>query len=86
LYLSPNIIHVIESRRMRWVGHVACMGDRRGAYSVLAGKPERKRPLARPTPKWKDNTKMGLQEIGCAGIAGLVWLRIGTGGRCLHMP
>jgi hypothetical protein len=48
LYSSPNIIRVIKSRRMRWAGHVAHMVDRRGAYRVLVGKPEEKRPLGRP--------------------------------------
>ena len=48
LYSSPNIFRVIKSRRMRWAGHVARMGERRGAYSVLVGKPEGKRPLGRP--------------------------------------
>ena len=47
LYCSPNIVRVIKSRRMRWAGHVACMGERRGVYRVLVGKPERKRPLGR---------------------------------------
>jgi hypothetical protein len=67
-YLSPNIIRVIESRRTRWVGHVPRMGHRRGAYSVLVGKPERKRPLVRPTRTWKDDIKMDLQQIGYVGI------------------
>jgi hypothetical protein len=48
LYSSPNIIRVIKSRRLRWAGHVACMGERRGAYRALVGKPERRRPLGRP--------------------------------------
>jgi hypothetical protein len=48
LYSSSNIIWVIKSRRMRWVGHVACMWDRRGAYRVLGWRPDGKRPLARP--------------------------------------
>jgi hypothetical protein len=52
LYCSPNIVWVIKSRRMRWAGHVARMGDRRGAYRVLVGKPERKRPLGRPRRRW----------------------------------
>ena len=64
LYCSPNIIEVIKSRR-RWKGHVARMGKRRGVYRVLRGKPEGKRPLARPTLKWEDNIKMVLQEVGC---------------------
>jgi hypothetical protein len=52
LYSSPNIIRQIKARRMRWVGHVACMGEERKAYRVLAGKPEGKRPLERPRHRW----------------------------------
>jgi hypothetical protein len=48
LYSSPNIVRVFKSRRMRWVGHVARMEEGRGAYRVLVGKPEDKRPLGRP--------------------------------------
>jgi hypothetical protein len=48
LYCSPNIIRVIKSRRMRQAGHVARMGERRGVYRVLVGKPEGKRPIVRP--------------------------------------
>jgi hypothetical protein len=56
---------VIKSRRMRWAGHVARVGERRGVYRVLVGKPEGKRPLGRPRHKWEDNIKMDLQEAGC---------------------
>jgi len=59
---------VIESRRMRWAGHVACMGERRGVYRVLVGKPEEQRPLGRPRRVWEDNIKMDLQEVGCGGV------------------
>ena len=52
LYSAPNIIQVIKSSRMRWVGHVACMGERRGAYGVLVGKPEGRMPLVRPRHRW----------------------------------
>jgi len=65
LYLSPNIVRVIKSRRMRWAGHVARMGDRRGVYRVLVGKPKRKRTLGRYRLRWEDNIKMDLQEVGC---------------------
>jgi hypothetical protein len=54
LYSSPNIIRQIKSRRMRWVGLVACMGEERKVYKVLVGKPEGKRPLERPRHRWED--------------------------------
>jgi len=66
-YSSPNIVCVIKSRRMRWAGHVARMGERRGIYRVLVGKPEGKRPLGRPRRRWKNNIKMDLQEVVCGG-------------------
>jgi hypothetical protein len=53
---------------MRWVGHVARVGDRRGIYRVLVGKPEGKSPLWRPKNRWEDNIKMELQEVGCGGM------------------
>jgi hypothetical protein len=61
---SLNIVRVIKSRRMRWVGHVVRMGKVRGIKWVLVGKPERKRPLGRPRHRWKDNIKMDLRETG----------------------
>jgi hypothetical protein len=64
LYSSPSIIRIIKSRRMRWTGHVARMGENRKAYSLLVGKPEGKRPLGRPRRKWVDNIKTDLLEIG----------------------
>jgi len=65
LYTSPNIVRVIKRRRMRLPGHVARMGEERGVYRVLVGKPEGKRPLGRPRCRWVDNIKMYLQEVGC---------------------
>jgi len=65
LYCSLNNFRVIKSRRMRWVGHVARMGKRRGVYRVLVGKPEGKRPLGRHRRRWDDNIKMDFQEVGC---------------------
>ena len=67
LYSSPNIVQVIKSR-MRWVGHVARMGEERGVYRVLVGKPEGKKPLGRPRHRWVDNIRTGLQEVGCGYI------------------
>jgi hypothetical protein len=60
LYSSPSIIRIIKSRRMRWAGHVARMGEKKNAYWILAGKPEGKRQRGR----WVDNIKMNLKEIG----------------------
>ena len=65
LYSSPNIVRVIKSGRMRWAGHVARMGEERGVYRVLVGKPEGRRPLGRPRRRWVDNIRMDLQEVGC---------------------
>jgi hypothetical protein len=64
LYSSPNIIRVMKSRRLRWAGHAARMGVRRGVYRALVGKPEGRRPLGRPRRRWEDNIKMDLQEVG----------------------
>jgi len=64
LYSLPNIVRVVKSRRMTWAGHVAHMGQGRGVYRVLVGKPEGKRPLGRPRCRWEDNIKMDLQEVG----------------------
>jgi hypothetical protein len=66
LYSSPNIVRVIKSRRLRWVGHVARMG--RGKVNrILVGRPEGKRPLGRPRRRWEDNIKLDLREIGIDG-------------------
>jgi hypothetical protein len=63
LYSSPNI-RMIKSRRIRWAGHVACMGEGRNAYRILAGRPEGRKPLGRPRRRWEDNIKVDLQEVG----------------------
>jgi hypothetical protein len=70
LYSSPSKIRVVKSRRVRWAGHVARMGEKRNAYGLLVGKPERRMPLGRPGRRWFDNT-------------GLVWLGIRTSGELL---
>ena len=68
LKTSPNIVRVIKSRRMRWAGHVARMGEERGTYRFLVGKPEGKRPLGRPKHSCVDNIRMDLQEVGCGYV------------------
>jgi hypothetical protein len=68
LYSSPSIIRIIKSRRMRWVGHLSRMGEKRNAYRLLVGKPEAKRPLGRPRRRWVDNIKMDLLEIVWGGV------------------
>jgi hypothetical protein len=64
LYSSSSMIRIIKSRRMRWAGHVARMGEKRNAYRTLVGKLEGKRPLGRPRRRWVDNNKMDLGEVG----------------------
>jgi hypothetical protein len=73
LYSSPNIVRVIKARRMRWAGHVARMGEGRGVYRVLVGRPEGKRPLQRPRRRWEDNIKMDLRE---KGIDAANWIQL----------
>jgi hypothetical protein len=68
LYSSPSIITIIKSRRMRWAGHVARMGEKRNAYRLLVGKPEGKRPLERPRRRWVDNIRMDLREVGWGDV------------------
>jgi hypothetical protein len=75
LYSSPNIVRVIKSRRMRWVGHVARMRRGSGIYRVFVGRPKGKRPLERPRRRWEDNIKKGRTGFG--------WLRIGFDGGLL---
>ncbi|KAJ4431356.1 hypothetical protein ANN_19953 [Periplaneta americana] len=64
LYSSPDVIRDIKSRRLRWAGHVARMGESRNAYRVLVGRPEGKIPLGRSRLRWEDNIKMDLREVG----------------------
>ena len=67
LYSLPNIVRVVKLRKMRWAGHVACMGEGRGVHRVVVGRPEGKRPLRRPRHRWEDNIKMDLQEVDVVG-------------------
>jgi hypothetical protein len=73
LYSSPNIVRVIKSRRLKWAGHVARMGEGIGVYRVLVGRPAGKRPLGRPRHRGEDNIKMDLREIG---IDGANWIQL----------
>jgi hypothetical protein len=68
LYSLPSIIRIIKSRRMRWTGHVARMGEKRNAYRLLVGKPEEKRPPGRPRRRWVDNIRMDLGEVGWGDV------------------
>jgi hypothetical protein len=60
----PNIVRVVTSRKVRWAGHVARMGEDRAVHRFLVGKPEGKRPLARPRRRWEDNIKMDVKQVG----------------------
>jgi hypothetical protein len=76
LYRSPHTVRVIKSRRIRWAGHIARMGEKRGVYRVLVGKPVGKRPLGRPRRRWENNIKMNLQEVVCGGME---WIELAQG-------
>jgi hypothetical protein len=65
---KSNVIRMIKSRRMRWAGHLALMGENRYACRILVGKPEGKRPLGRPSRRWVDNIKIDLREVGWDGV------------------
>jgi hypothetical protein len=73
LHFSPNIVRVIKARKLRWAGHVARMGEGRGVYRVLIGRPKGKRPLERTRHRWEDNIKMDLREIE---IDGANWIQL----------
>jgi hypothetical protein len=73
LYSSPDIIRQVKSRRMRWAGHVASMGEERKVYKVLVRKKEGKRPLGRPRRRWEDGIRMDLREISFGGVD---WIRL----------
>jgi hypothetical protein len=68
LYSSPDIIGEIKSTRMRWEGHVACMGEGRNMYRVLVEKPEGKKPFGRPRHRWEDEIKINLRKIGLGAV------------------
>jgi hypothetical protein len=68
LYSSPSIIRIMKSRRMRLAGHVAQMGEKRNAYGLLVGKPERSRPLGRPRRRWVDDIRIDVVEVGWGDV------------------
>jgi hypothetical protein len=80
LYSFPDIIRQIKSRRMRWAGHVARMGEEGKVYKFLVGKPEGKGPVGRPRRRWKDGIRMDFRLTGWSGFS---WLGMGTGGEFL---
>jgi hypothetical protein len=71
--LSPDIIRQVKSRRMRWAGYVARIGEERKVYKVLVGKPEGKRPLGRSRRRWKDGIRIDVRETGLGGVD---WIRL----------
>jgi hypothetical protein len=77
LYSSPSIVKVIKARKIRWAGHVARMGKVRGAYNILDGRHEGRRPLGRPRRRWEDNIKMDLREIGFGDVD---WIHLARDG------
>jgi hypothetical protein len=84
LYSSPDIIRQVKSRRMRWAGYVARMGEEIKVYKVLVEKPEGKRPIGRPRRRWEDGIRMDLREIGLGGVDRIrLSHRTGTGGGLL---
>jgi hypothetical protein len=80
---SPTFIRVIKSRIIRWAGHVARRAERRGAYRVLVGRPEDKRPLERPIHRWRIILRWLFRKWDGEALTELIWLRIGTGGGLL---
>jgi hypothetical protein len=83
LVSSPNIMRHIKSRRMRWAGHVACVGEERKVYRVLVGQPEGKRPLGRPRRMWEDGIRMDLREMGWGSIEWIQLAEVGASDRLL---
>jgi hypothetical protein len=80
LYSSPNIIQVINSRRIKWAGYVASMGEMRNAYNIFVVKHDGNRPLGRPRRRWEGNIRMDLREIGGRVWIDCIWLRVWTSG------
>jgi hypothetical protein len=90
LYSSPSIIRIIKSRRIRWAGHIARMGKRRGrrrrkrnAYRLLLRKPEGRKPLGKPRRRWVDNIRMDLGEVGWGDVD---WIGLALVNSVLNLP
>jgi hypothetical protein len=83
LYSSPSTVRVIKARSMRWAGHVARMGEVRGAYNILFGRPEGRRPLGRPRRRWEDKIKMDRRVIGFGDVDWIHWAQDRDGWRAL---
>jgi hypothetical protein len=83
LYSSRRIVKMIKARMMRWAGHEASIGEVRGAYNILAGRPEGRRPLGRPRRRWEDNIKIDLREIGFWDMDWIHWAQDGDKWRAL---
>jgi hypothetical protein len=83
LYSSPNIIHAIISRRLRWAGHIARVGESRGAYRVLVGNLREKDHLKDPGVDGRLMLNWIFEKWDKETWTGSIWLRIGTGGGLL---
>jgi hypothetical protein len=73
LYSSPSIVRVVKARRMRWAGHVGRMKEVTGAYNILVGRPEGRRPLGRPRRRWEDNIKIDPRKMGFGDVDWIHW-------------
>jgi hypothetical protein len=71
--LQFTVVRLIKARRIRWAGHVAHIGEVRGTYNILVGRPEGRRPLGRPRRRWEDNIKMDLKDVGFGDVDWIHW-------------
>ena len=86
LHSSPSVVRVVKARRIKWMGYVMHMGERKGIYRISVGRTEGKRPLGRPRHRWEDLILRVIFRNWEVGVwTGSSWLRIGTGGKHLWM-